>query len=432
VSPLRPAHGAAAKPGVPAFARPRALAAVLLAVAAWLLAFAAPSPAAAAPPRISAPSAIVVEISTGDVAYARRPDDPRPIASVTKLMTALLTLEGRELSAKVRATRYAAASVESQLGLRPGERLTVADMLRGLLLVSANDVAASLAEDVAGSRGAFVRQMNRRAAALGLRRTRFEDPIGLGEDDRSTARELVTLTLALRRFPFFKRTVDRAGLTLKSGDHPRAIVNRNSLVRQFRQVSGVKTGHTSKAGYVLVGSARRRGITLVSVVLGAPSEAARNADTMALLRYGFSKFSRRLAVRRGTVLDSVPIRYRRGAELDLVAARSVRRVVRRGVRPVVKAVSVPEEVEGPIRRGQKLGRADVLVRGRKVESVALLAAASVPEAGVTAQAKNWITKPLGFVGVLLLVTGTVGLVLRRRGAGGDRAAKKSGRGVEAA
>ena len=410
---------------------PRAFAALAVLLVLVLAATAAPA-RAAAPPQISSPSAIVVEPSTGDVAYARRADDAHPIASVTKLMTALLTLEGRDLSARVRAARYAAAAVESQIGLRPGERLTVADMLRGMLMASANDAAASLAEDVGGSRRAFVRQMNRRAAALGLQRTRFADPIGLSTEDRSTARELVTLALELRRFPFFRRTVNRATVTLESGDHRRDIVTRNTLVRQVPWVDGVKTGHTARAGYVLVGSARRHGITLVSVVLGAPSEAARNADTLALLRYGFSRYSRRLAVRRGTVLARVPIRYRRGAELNLVAARSVRRVVRRGVRPVVRVAQTPDEVQGPIRRGQRLGSADVLVRGRKVGSVSLVAAAAVPEAGVAARTKHWVTGPLGFILALSVLTASVGLGLRRRAAGRRRPAEKSRRGVEAA
>jgi serine-type D-Ala-D-Ala carboxypeptidase (penicillin-binding protein 5/6) len=372
--------------------------------------------AAPPPPSISAPSAIVVEISTGDVAYARRPDERRSIASVTKLMTALLTLEaGHPLTERVPATRYRASAAESRIDLRPGERLTTKDMLRGLLLASANDAAVALAEHGAGSRRAFVREMNRRARRLGLRSTRFSDPIGLGAGDQSTARELVSLTLQLRRFPFFKRTVDRAAATLRSGGHVRQIVNRNTLVREIPSVSGVKTGHTSRAGYVLVASATRRGITLVSVVLGTPTEAARNADTRALLDFGFSRYSRRRAVARGAVLARAPIRYRRGATLDLVAERTVRRVVRRGgPLPRARVASAPEEVDGPIHRGQRLGSADILVGRDRVASVALVAGASVPAAGAAQKVKDSLTRPLGFGLALAVVAGTVALVMRRR------------------
>jgi D-alanyl-D-alanine carboxypeptidase len=247
-----------------------------LSAAIWVLVALAAAPAARAAPRppVAAPSAIVAEASTGDVAYARGAAVSRPIASVTKLMTALLTLEGPRLSARVRAVNYRAAAVESQINLRAGERLTVADLLRGLLLASANDAAATLAHEVGGSRRAFVAAMNRRARALGLRSTRFRDPIGLDPGSRSSAADLVKLTAELRRFAFFRKTVDRATATLESGDRPRTIANRNTLVRAHPWVSGVKTGHTSRAGYALVASGTRRGVTLVSVVLAAPSEAA--------------------------------------------------------------------------------------------------------------------------------------------------------------
>jgi len=211
--------------------------------------------------------------------------------------------------------------------------------------------------------------------------------------------------------------VNRATLTLASGDRRRTILNRNTLVREVPSISGVKTGHTSRAGYVLVGSATRRGVTLVSVVLGTPSEAARNADTLALLRYGFGRYERRRAVRRGAVLARVPIRYRRGAELELVADRTLRRVVRRGQRARVRLGSAPAEVEGPIRRGQRLGSADVFVGRKRVASLPLVAAASVPAAGVAQRTKDYLTRPFGFALALaaLVAAGTVGVLLRRRG-----------------
>ncbi len=400
---------------------------------------AAPLPAAAqsaAPPAVSAPSAIVVEASTGDVAYAKDARRSRPIASATKLMTALLVLERARLTDVYRAAAYRPLPVESKIDLRPGERMTVADLLRGLLVESANDAAVTLAEGVAPSRAAFVRDMNRRAAELGLADTRYVDPIGIGAGNRSSARDLAVLTRRLRRLQFFRRTVARPEVVLRSGTAPRALTNRNTLV-SLPLVDGVKTGRTLRAGWVLVGSGRRPSgssglVQVISVVLAAPSEAARNDDTLALIRWGLRRYKRSTAVRAGATYGAVPIRYRRGAELNLVAARSVRRVVRRGVRPVVRVVSAPGEVEGPIRRGQRLGRADVLVRGRKVESVSLVAAAAVPEAGTAAQAKDWVTRPLGFILALTLLVGSVALLLRRRGAQGRSPAKKSRRGIEAA
>lgn len=396
------------------------LAAVLLAVVVALLLVAAPA-APGAPPRVTAPSAIVVEPSTGEVPFERRSGRARSLASITKLMTALLALEAGRLGEELPASRYRPSPIESKISLRPGERLTRADLLRGLLLESANDAAVTLAEGIAGSRRAFVRRMNRRARELGLTRTRFVDPIGLGAGNRASPRDLVRLTLELRRSRFFKTTVNRSETTLDSGDRPRTIGNRNTLLRVDRRVSGVKTGHTNRAGWNLVGSYRRGGrgaVTLISVVLGAPSDAARNADTLALLRYGASRFSRRRVVRAGAVIERVPIAYRRGAELDLVAARTVRRVLRRG-RPLprVRVIDAPARVHGPIRRGQRLGRAEIVDGDKRLGTVALVAAAAVPEAGVTQRTKDYLTRPLGFLAALLLLVAAGTLLVRRRGAG---------------
>ena len=247
---------------------------------------------------MSAPNALVVEASTGDVAYAKAPNRRREIASATKLMTALLTLERTKPSTVYRAVRYRALPAESKINLRPGEKMTVADLMRGLLIESANDAAATLAERVAGSRAAFVKAMNVRAQQLGLKDTHYANPIGLdAPDNYSSARDLVRLTLRLRAFDFFRRTVAREQVTLRSGDRPRTLENRNGLVR-LPQVNGVKTGHTQQAGYVLVGSGRQRGITLISVVLGAPSVAARESDTRRLLAWAFNRYQRVRAVPR--------------------------------------------------------------------------------------------------------------------------------------
>ena len=391
----------------------------LAAAAVWLAAWAAAAPAAAQ--QISAPSAIVVEPTTGDVAYALQPDQRRPIASATKLMTALLVLERAELSDVARAAPYRALAVESKIGLRPGERMTVADLLRGLLVTSANDAAVTLAEHVAGSRGAFVRGMNARARELGLRNTRFANPIGL-DDARnySTARDLATLTLQLRRFPFFRRVVDREAVTLRSGDRVRTFVNRNRLVRQVPWIDGVKTGYTQRAGYVLVGSGTQRDVTLVSVVLGTPSEAAREADTLALLQAQLPRYKRSRPVRRGRVVAQVPIRFRPGADLELAAERTFARVIRRDRRMRLKVRDLPEEVTGPIPRGTRIGTVDVRLGKRVVGSVRLVAATTVPEAGFGQRAKEYFTRPLTIVLIAAAITGSVLLALLRRRIANDR------------
>jgi D-alanyl-D-alanine carboxypeptidase (penicillin-binding protein 5/6) len=386
---------------------------ILLATHAAAHALAAPAaPAvAAAPPAISAPSAIVVDASTGDVAYAKAPDQKRPIASTTKLMTALLALEDGGLSEMVPAARYRASPAESAIHLVPGERLTEADLLRALLVYSANDAAETIAEHLAGSEASFVRQMNRRAQQLGLHNTHYANPIGLDEaGNYSTARDLAKLTLVLRKNRFFRRTVNSTRVTLRSGRVPRTLYNRNTLLSQAQWVDGVKTGHTSQAGDVLVASGSKRGVHLVSVVLGTASKALRNSDSLKLLNYGFTRYHRVRAVVRGDVVARVPIEHRAGAVLPLVASRTVHKVKRPRDRFTYKTVGVPDSIDGPVHYGKRIGRLEISLEGRRVASVPLTAALEVPDAGLGRRTQDFLTTPwtLAVLGAALLIAAAAG------------------------
>jgi D-alanyl-D-alanine carboxypeptidase (penicillin-binding protein 5/6) len=401
-------------------------AAVLATAVACLLPALAPAARAAerppaCPAAVTAPSAIVMEVSTLAVACAKDPDVRRPIASTTKLMTALLTLEHAKLSESFPTSSYRPSAGESVIGLQPGERMKVRDLLRGLLVYSGNDAAMALASGVGGSPRAFVRLMNERARELGLEDTHYANPIGLdAPGNYSTARDLARLALVLRTNPFVRETVDSPRITLRSGAHPRTFRNRNTLLNAHAWVNGVKTGHTRLAGYVLVGSGRRHGVQVVSAVLGTSGEAARDAQSLALLSSGLGAFQNITAAHPGSHvkgLGRVPIRYRPGAGLALVVgANDVRAVVPRGRREVVTVLplKVPAEVEGPIRRGQRLGTAEVLRSGKRIAVVGLVAASAIPEAGPGQRMKAWFTRPLAVVLAFAVLGGTVLLARRRR------------------
>jgi D-alanyl-D-alanine carboxypeptidase (penicillin-binding protein 5/6) len=373
------------------------------------------APAAGAAPAVRAPAAIVVEPATGDVVFGRNADQRRPIASATKLMTALVVLERVSLDDVMTATPYHGLPAESVLGLRSGERMTVRDLLRALLLASANDAAATLATRVAGSRTAFVKLMNERARSLGLRNTRFANPIGLdAKANYSSAADLVKLGLVLRENPFFRTTTDLPRAVLASGSRPRMVVNRNVLVREVPFVNGMKTGHTSTAGYVLVGSGSRDGVTVLSAVLGTPSESVRNADTLALLRYALGRYRVVTAVKRNDVLGRVGLSHRGDQTVEAVAARDLRRTARRGERLQVVVQGLPDEVDGPLPQGARLGTALVRQRAKTVARVPLVTAREVDAATVLERIGSYMGR-----GTTLLLLGAFAvcslyLVLLRR------------------
>lgn len=392
----------------------RALCAALV-LAALVASGVTPAGAAAQePPRLDARAWVLVDAADGERLAGRAVSRELPIASATKLMTAYVSLVELSLRRRLTAPRYRPSSpLESLANLNAGERMSVRDLLYALLHASANDAAVTLARGVSGSVPRFVREMNRTAAALGLTGTEFQNPIGLDSPrNYSTAGDLAALTLRLRREGIFRRIVATPSAKLRTGDRTREIQNRNTLLRRAPWVNGVKTGHTSQARYVLVGSGTRKGATLVSVVLGAPSEAARDAESLKLLEYGFSLYRSATPVREGERLGAPELRFQ-DTELPLVAARDLRVPVRRG-QDVETLVSAPEEVEGPIDRGQELGRVTATVDGEEVGTVPLVAARAAGEASLLQQARGRAPAP----GTLIAIGASViliGVVAARRG-----------------
>ncbi|HEX7292798.1 MAG TPA: hypothetical protein VF250_16880 [Conexibacter sp.] len=393
------------------------LLAVLVALCATAALAAVPATAAVpAPPSLAAPSAAVFEASTGRPVFGRAAGQRRLIASTTKMMTALVAATSAPLDRVCTAPPYAAGPLETQIGLRAGERMRVRDLLRAVLLPSANDAAAALAVCVAGSRAAFVARMNRRAGRLGLAHTRYSTPIGLDDPGNySTAADLVRLAIALREVPFLRQTTDLRSAVLRSGDRPRTVVNRNALVQQVPWVDGVKTGHTNAAGYILVASGTQRGTTFVAAVLGDPSESARDADALALLRWAFASFRVATPVRRGVVYARPLVKHRPDARVAVVAARDVRELLARDAR-VRLAVDVPRELEGPLPARAVVGSVTVRANGRAIARVPLVTREPVPEVGLLEQAGRALGGPGSLVAVAALLAGAGALLARVRGA----------------
>jgi serine-type D-Ala-D-Ala carboxypeptidase (penicillin-binding protein 5/6) len=327
--------------------------------------------------QLPAAAMLLMQEGTGAIVYARNANAELAIASTTKLMTAYVTLQHEPLDARLVEQPYAAGDDESLAPVPAGAVLSVPDMLRAMLLPSGNNVAYSLSIDVGGTESNFVAMMNAAAAALKLGRTHYTTPIGLDTpgDNYSTADDLARLARVLMRSPVFREIVDEPSATLADGV---VVTNRNDLLDSYPWVVGIKTGNTADAGECLVGAARRGGVRLISVVLGSPSEAARDADTLALLRYGLSIYRGAVVAVAGRAYATVAVAgSTRPARL--LARRSLTLVVERSV-DLHAALEVPDELVGPIAAGALEGSIVVSENGRVVAKVALVTAAAIPAA----------------------------------------------------
>jgi serine-type D-Ala-D-Ala carboxypeptidase (penicillin-binding protein 5/6) len=370
----------------------------------------------AAPPQLEARAWVLIDARTGGALVAHASARSLPIASATKLMTAHIALRKLPFGRRVRMVPYSAIPSESLLGVPAGTPISVRDLLYSLILRSANDSAYTLAQVIGGTQAHFVTEMNRDAAALGLADTHYSNPIGLDSPGNySSARDLATLARDLLADRRFARIADSTSALLGSLDPPTRITTRNTLLYRAPWIDGVKTGHTLGAGYVEVGAARRKGVQLISAVLGAPSEAARDSESVALLDYGLGLYRVRHPVRLGQTLATPSIRYS-GGELALRASHPIVVGVRRGER-LRTSVRAPGEVSGPIRKGRRLGRVTVTLDGRPAGAAALVAAEAVPEASELEKLRSHALLALSLIalgGSAILVAG---LAIRRRTGG---------------
>src|SRR5829696_5791840 len=236
-------------------------------------------------PPIAAASYVVVDGDSGEPLASYNADQPRPVASLAKLMTARLVLDAGQLEHTATVPPLQVAGDESQAGLEPGDHVSWDELLQAMLVASANDAARTLAVDVAGNESRFVRTMNAEAASAGLDATRYANPTGLDDPaQHSSAADIARLARDLMQDPAFHRIVAAESTTLDGSELPAT----NDLLGAYPGADGIKTGHTDEAGWCIAASATRNGRSIVAVVLGAPTEQARDDAARTLLDYGFS------------------------------------------------------------------------------------------------------------------------------------------------
>jgi serine-type D-Ala-D-Ala carboxypeptidase (penicillin-binding protein 5/6) len=367
-----------------------------------------------APPRLGVRAAALIEASSGDQLYGLNSNARLAIASTTKLMTALVTLQHTPLSRVFADPDYVPASEDSQIDLDPGERMNVRDLLTAMLLPSADDAAVDLAYNVGhGSVSRFLEMMNAQASRLGLTDTHYSTPSGLDTPDNySSATDLVNLaSYLLQHEPFFKHTVAQTHAVLRTGNHVRFVTNLNDLVARFQWINGVKTGHTLDAGYVLVASGTQNGMTLVDAVLGTSSEAARDSNALALLQWGFANFGTRTPVHAGAVLARPAITGGlTGAHARLVAASSYTHVFPKA-EEVRLRVTAPAQLTGPIAKDTQEGSVAVVAGGRVVTRIPLLLNAALPQIKKPESISSAMVISVTLFGLLVAVGAVIGLTM---------------------
>lgn len=346
-------------------------------------------PALAAGPRVDARAYLVEDGRTGEVLLAQNASRQVPIASLTKMMTVLLTLEHTQPGDVVTVTPQAAEVGESSVGLRAGDRLTVRDLIEACLIQSANDAAWALADYVGhGNVTRFVAMMNRRARRLGLRDTHYVRPDGLDAAGHvSSARDVTRLARILMRKPIVRQIVAMRDASIAGG---RRLHTWNDLLGTYPGVIGVKTGHTGAAGWSEVAAVRGPGVTVYATVIGSPARSIRNGDLTALMTWGLARFRVVSAISAGRAYASAQTAYGKGS-LPLIAPRTVKLAVVVG-RPLVERIVAPAGVSLPVREGARLGEVRVYERGRIVARSPLVAGRSISEPGTLERAQWYVER----------------------------------------
>jgi D-alanyl-D-alanine carboxypeptidase (penicillin-binding protein 5/6) len=360
----------------------------LLAAVTLFAALAAPVGASSADsqslePHIAAASWYLVG-EDGAVLARGNAEQPRAIASITKLMTAVVVLERVRLTDVVRVNARSAGIGESTVYLRTGEELTVAELLRAMLIPSANDAADALALHVGGgSIDRFVDLMNAKAQELGLSDTHFENPHGLDESGHvASARDATTLARYALGVPFIHDALQRSSYTRPGQTFP----TTDDLLGSWAPLDAGKTGHTRDAGWSQAAAASRGGATVYGTVLGSKTRAARNDALRALLSFGLDQYQRVQVIARSHVYAVAATGYGKQS-VELVPQRGVVHTVRLH-KPLLERIVAPTSLALPVRKGQRLGRVEIYEGNRLVASSNLVAAEGVEDAGLFAKA-NW-------------------------------------------
>lgn len=341
--------------------------------------------------QVAAKGAILIDASTGKVLFEQDSHKELPLASVTKVMTMLLVMEAADagkitLDDKVTISERAASMGGSQMYMEVGETHTVAELMKGVAMASANDGCVALAEYVAGSEEIFVERMNQRAQELGMRDTHFVNTNGLPVADHySSAYDIALMSMKLYEFEethqWFTTWQDTITVGLPGKEKEFGLTNTNKLIKAYTGCNGIKTGFTSEAGYCLSASATRDDTHLIAVALGSETSKIRNAEIAKMLDYGFANYETAVIAEAGQVMGTVEIERGTPTSVNAVTAEKITVLAAKGEKDAVKSkVIIRDTVPLPLKKGQKIGKVEVWQGKEKTAEYPLIAEKKVEKA----------------------------------------------------
>jgi D-alanyl-D-alanine carboxypeptidase (penicillin-binding protein 5/6) len=340
---------------------------------------------------LAASAAVLMDYTTGEILFAKNSDERRPLASTTKIMTAIVALERGDLRQKITVGANAEGTEGSSIWLKAGEVHELNDLLYGVLLSSGNDASVAVAEALAGSEQKFAAWMTAKAHALGAESTRFENCNGLPAPNHyTTARDLALITRYALHNPVFDEIVKTKRKTISWPGHPydRLMINHNKLLWRYPLADGVKTGYTREAGNCLVSSATKDGHRLISVVLNSRQTYA---DAEALFQYGFANYQLLTVVNPKEKMGAVRVRDGVRQRVPVLANRPVTLVIPRGAAQQVQVnVALPPAVKAPVEKMQQIGELQVRFGDRLLRKVPLVSAAPVRKEGLFHRLFRWV------------------------------------------
>lgn len=348
--------------------------------------------------KINAKSALLMDYNTGKIIYSMNENQKLAPASITKIMTLLLTMEAISterisLNSNVVISDHASSMGGTQVYLEPGETQKVEDLIKAVAVRSANDAAVALSEHIAGSEEEFVKMMNKKAKELGMENTNFTNASGLPKDNLYTS----AYDVALMSRELLRHTKIHDYLTIymedmtvgKRKDDIQVMVNTNRLIKEYEGANGIKTGFTNDAGHCVSASAKRQDLQLVAVVMGSPTSAIRFSEAKKLLDYGFANYDSITIGKKGDIITSIPVEKGKEEIVELMLEKDSYILLPKGQKANIEKTPVyPEFINAPIQHGSIIGELIVKIDGKEIERINLVSKSTIEKGGIGTMLKK--------------------------------------------